>query len=301
MMNKKQHIVVIGRQGQMARELADLDWPTQYSPAFLGRQEIDIFSPATALATIAERKPVAIINAAAYAGVDKAEQDHNACWRLNTLLPARLAGFAQKLDVPLLHLSTDYVFGGQDRAPQAEDAPTAPRSSYGLSKLAGEEAIIARGGRAHIVRSAWLFGRHGHNFLKTILAKAAGGETLRVVDDQIGSPTPAAGLAAILRDLALDLVAGRDLPAVLHVAGGQKASWHQFAAAILESFRASGALTSLPELIAVPTIANPRPAPRPLYSVLDCTLAESLGITLPDWRAALKDLAADWPAERQAA
>lgn len=300
-MNKKQHIVVIGRQGQIARELADLDWPAQYPPSFLGRREIDIFSPATALATIAEQKPVAIVNAAAYAGVDRAEQEPNACWRLNTLLPARLAGFAQKLDVPLLHLSTDYVFGGLDRVPQPEDAPTAPRSSYGLSKLAGEEAIVARGGRALIVRSAWLFGRHGHNFLKTILAKAASGETLRVVDDQIGSPTPAANLAGILRDLALDLVAGRELPTLLHVAGGPKASWHQFAAAILENFRASGRLNSMPELVAVPTVANPRPAPRPLYSALDCGRAESLGIALPDWQAALKDLAADWPVERQAA
>lgn len=300
-MSRHQHIVVIGRQGQIARELADLDWPATYRPHFLGRQEIDIFAPARALAAITELKPVALINAAAYSGVDQAEREPTACWRLNALLPARLAGIAARLDIPLLHISTDYVFDGPDRIARAEDAATQPRSTYGLSKLAGEEAIRQRKARALIVRSAWLFGRHGGNFVKTILGRAQNAENLRVVDDQFGSPTPAAGLAAILRDLALDQIAGRDLPPVLHVAGGPKASWHDFAAAILAAFRDSGVLTEQPELTAIPSVAHKSAAPRPGYSVLDCSLAESLGITLPDWRKSLGDLAAHWPAERQAA
>lgn len=300
-MSKVPNIVVIGRQGQLARELAALEWPAPYRPHFLGRQEIDIFAPARALAAIAELKPVALVNAAAFSGVDQAEREPTACWRLNALLPARLAGIAARLDMPLVHVSTDYVFDNPHRVPLAEGDATAPRSTYGLSKLAGEDAIRARQIRALILRGAWLFGRHGGNFVKSILAQAQSGSPLRVVDDQVGSPTPAAGFAAILRDLTLDLVAGRDLPPLLHVAGGPKASWYDFAAAILAAFRESGVLTKEAELQPVSSIAYQRAASRPGYSVLDCSLAQSLGISLPDWRKALSDLATHWPPERQAA
>ncbi|WP_374367370.1 dTDP-4-dehydrorhamnose reductase [Dongia sp.] len=297
------NVVVIGRHGQLARELADLDWPRHCLPHFLGRGEIDLFSPIAARSEIAALRPAVIINTAAFAGVDQAELEIDVAWRLNAALPAQLGAIAAALDVPLLHVSSDYVFAGDQTLPYDEDAGAAPLSTYGLSKHAGESAVLSSGARVLVIRSAWLFGRHGRNFLKTILnkAKADSTEPLRVVDDQLGSPTPASALAAMLRDAALDMASGRTMPPILHFAGSPASTWHYFAAAILDAYHATGYLSSRPALQAIATTAYASAARRPACSALDSRRAAALGYAPPDWRQAVTSLAAAWRAERRAA
>lgn len=297
------NIVIIGRHGQLAQELAGLDWSSTGRPHFLGRLDIDLFSTAAARAQLAALQPRAVINAAAYSHVDLAEQETEKCWHLNAALPAQLASITGALGIPLLHVSSDYVFDGSSQLPYAETVPTAPISVYGISKRAGEAAVLASHASSLVVRSAWLFGRYGSNFLKRILTKAATapGSTLRVVDDQIGSPTPAAALAAILQKVAVDLIDGKVLPPILHIAGTPEANWHEVARQILLIWAAAGHLCDLPDLRRISTSSYPTPARRPAYSALDCGLAESLGYVLPDWRMALQSLANSWPAERIAA
>ena len=297
------NLVVIGRHGQLAQELAGLGWPEGWQVHYLGRHDIDLADAAGSLARIAALRPTLLLNAAAYAGVDLAESDQAAATFLNATLPAILAAHAAALDIPLLHVSTDYVFNGGTQTPYAEATTPVPLSVYGNSKRAGEIAVMESAARTLTVRSAWLFGRHGHNFLKTIVNRAlvAPHAPLRVVDDQIGTPTPAAALAAILRDLAIDLAGGRDLPLLLHVAGNPAISWHGFADRIISAFHAAATLTSAPPVLPIPSREYPPPARRPAYSVLDCTLAESLGFVMPDWRQSLTALAASWPNVRRAA
>lgn len=296
-------VVVIGRHGQLARELAGLDWPEHCLPHFLGRAEIDLFSLVAARSELASLRPAAIINTAAYAGVDRAESEIEAAWHLNATLPAQLGAIAAALDIPLVHVSSDYVFSGDHARPYDEDAETAPLSVYGLSKRAGESAVLASGARALVIRSAWLFGRHGHNFLKAILAKAqvAPDDALRVVDDQLGSPTPTLALAAMLRDVALDMAAGRALPTILHFAGTPAITWHGFAATILDAYHAAGHLPIRINPQPIPTGAYPSAARRPAYSVLDTGRADALGYAAPDWRQAITSLANTWTTERKAA
>lgn len=299
---ERRNLVVIGRHGQLACELAELAWPDGWQVHCLGRQEIDI-AGSNALAVLAALQPSLILNAAAYTGVDLAESDQAAATFLNATLPATLAAHAAALDIPLIHVSSDYVFDGQTTAPYAEPALPAPLSVYGHSKRLGETAVLQGAARTLVVRSSWLFGRHGHNFLKTIVNRAlvAPHAPLRVVDDQIGSPTPAAGLAGVLRDLALALLGGRDLPPLLHVAGAPAISWAGFAQRIVTTFHAAGRLPAATPVLAIPSADYPQPARRPAFSVLDCSLAESLGLTRPDWAASLENLSATWSVARQAA
>jgi dTDP-4-dehydrorhamnose reductase len=302
-MSRDGSIVIIGRQGQLAQELAALDWSRAYRPVFLGRSDIDLFSATAARTYLAALQPRALINAAAYSHVDLAEQETEACWRLNALLPAQLTSIAGSLGIPLLHVSSDYVFDGTSTSPYAETAQAAPLSTYGVSKRAGEAAVLTARTSKLVVRSAWLFGRHGSNFLKRILARAtmSPGGALSVVDDQIGSPTPAAALAAILQTLAVDLIEGKDLPPILHVAGKPEASWHDFARQILLTWAEAGQLGDPPALHRISASSYAAAARRPAYSVLDCRLSESLGYVPPDWRLALQSLARSWAVERIAA
>lgn len=290
-MNRTRSIVVIGRHGQLARELAALTWPRDCLPHFLGRGEIDLFSPTLARNQLSALRPLAIINTAAYTAVDAAETEPELAHLLNAELPFHLGNLALHLDIPLLHVSSDYVFDGSAGAPYPESTVPRALSLYGRTKLAGDIALLDSAADVVVVRSAWLFGWQGHNFMKTILARAAASPTLRVVNDQIGSPTPATILAATLRDLALDLVAGKPLPRLLHFAGFPATSWHDFAAAILQAFHDAGHLAGLPQLQAIASCEYPALARRPAMSVLDSGLAARLGYPTPDWRAALAALA----------
>jgi dTDP-4-dehydrorhamnose reductase len=303
MAGRRCSIVVIGRHGQLARELADIAWPERCLPHFLGRTEIDLASLVAARSELAALNPAAIINTAAYAGVDRAELEIEAAWYLNATLPAQLSGIAAALNIPMLHVSSDYVFCGDQATPYDEDASPAPLSVYGLSKRAGECAVLASGGSTLIVRSSWLFGRHGHNFLKTILQKVqtAPAETLRVVDDQMGSPTPTASLAVFLRDLALEMATGRPLPPILHFAGRPAITWYGFADAILDTYYSAGSLPQIPTLLPIKTVAYQTAARRPAFSALASGRAAALGYPAPDWRLALQGLAREWHMKGKAA
>jgi len=293
-------VVIIGRHGQLARELADLAWPTHVAPHFLGREVIDPADLKAAGGLIAAVRPAAIINAAAFTAVDLAESQPAAASALNTDLPAGLAHIAASLGIPFVHFSSDYVFAGNASRPYREDDRAEPASIYGQSKLAGEQAVLKSGARATILRSAGLFGRHGQNFLKTMIARAGNPQPVTMVSDQVHTPTPAAALATIAQRVVIDLIGGRDLPPLLHLTGQPAVTWLDFTDAIFEELRLAGT-TSLPTLQPISLQELSRPAPRPRFSALDCSLATSLGLGAPDWRAALPTLIRALAEERIAA
>lgn len=294
-------LVIFGRNGQLARELADLAWPADIRPCFLGRGEVNFLAPADLARQLGALAPVAAINTAAYTAVDAAQTEPFLAQQLNAEAPALIAAAARELEIPLVHISTDYVFAGSAGRPYREDDATAPLSVYGQTKLAGERAVLASGACAVTVRSASLFGRHGQNFLKAILTKAAlQGAQINMVADQVCSPTPAADLSRLVQRIALDLVAGRRLPPCLHIAGGPAVSWFEFTRAILDARWEMG-MTTYPTLTPMSLSNLSRPAPRPLNSALDCSLAASLGYTAPDWRAALPGLITTVAGRKEAA
>lgn len=229
--------------------------------------------------------PDLIVNAAAYTAVDRAEQERDIAFRINAEAPGVLAEACARRGALLVHYSTDYVFDGSGTRPRREDDVTGPLGVYGASKLAGEEAIQGAGPRHVIFRTAWVYGPHGHNFLRTMLRLGAEREELRVVCDQIGAPTPA---SLIARVTAQALRVPLDTTGIRHLTTTGQTSWHGFATAIFEGALARGLIPTSPRVIAVPTSEYPTAAQRPAYSALDVERIKSeLGITLPTWEAAL--------------
>jgi dTDP-4-dehydrorhamnose reductase len=251
-------------------------------------------APARLKAALDRLAPRLIVNAAAYTAVDRAEEEPALARRVNAEAPAALAEWAEEHGALLIHFSTDYVFDGLSLAlPWREEDPTGPLNAYGRSKLAGEEAVRGICRRHLILRSSWLYGPRGHNFLRTILARAARGDALRVVDDQVGSPTSVAVLAAATAQILARLVA-TDFPAAAmgtyHLACAGQASWYHFAEAILEEALRAGLLAQRPPLAPIATRDWPAKAERPAWSVLDGRKAEAVfGLRLPHWRVALAD------------
>jgi dTDP-4-dehydrorhamnose reductase len=231
-----------------------------------------------------------VVNAAAYTAVDAAESDVDGATAVNSLAPGLLAKACARHDVPLLHVSTDYVFTGDASTPYEPDSPTGPRTVYGRTKLAGEQSVLAAGADAWIVRSSWVYGATGKNFVKTMVRLEKQRETLSVVDDQIGSPTWSAHLAAGLLELA-ERAAGGKGPAqrVLHCAGGGRTSWCGLAKAVFSELGAD------PDRVRPCTTADyPLPTPRPAFSVLGDAAWRAAGLTpMPDWRGALSAFVAD--------
>ncbi|MGY1773895.1 dTDP-4-dehydrorhamnose reductase [Blastococcus sp. SYSU D00813] len=286
--------LVTGARGQLGRELTGLlvGRPGDAVTA-LGRDRLDLTREAQVRAAVREwlagvggRRAV-LLNAAAYTAVDAAETDEETATVVNGAAPGWLAeevaGRAR-----LVHVSTDYVFDGSATEPYPVDAPVAPRSAYGRSKAVGERAVAAAGGDATVVRTAWVYGRHGANFVKTMAGRAAAGSGVSVVDDQVGSPTWSADLAA-----ALVAVGERPEPAppVLHFTDAGAVSWFGLARAVYEELGADPALAA-----PTTTAAFPRPAPRPAYSVLDCGAWLAAGLPAPrPWRQALTASLRTWP------
>ncbi|WP_212525624.1 dTDP-4-dehydrorhamnose reductase [Actibacterium sp. MT2.3-13A] len=271
-------ILVFGTTGQVATELRRQGGEAVVA---LGRDRADLTDPEACAAIVARTDAEAVINAAAYTAVDRAEEEEALATRINGAAPAAMARAAAERGVPFLHVSTDYVFAGQGATPHRPDAPPAPLNAYGRSKLAGEAGIRAAGGRHVILRSSWVFSAHGANFVKTMLRLAESRDRLDVVADQIGGPTPADAIAAALLSMARALREGQG-GGTYHLAGAPATSWAGFAR---ETFARAG------RAVAVRDIASadyPTPAQRPLNSRLDCaTLATDFGITQPDWRAGL--------------
>ncbi|TAK88668.1 MAG: dTDP-4-dehydrorhamnose reductase [Aquabacterium sp.] len=285
-------IVLLGAAGQVGRELGRALLPLgEVVP--LTRAEVDLSDPSRVLARLEHVRPAIVVNAAAYTAVDRAEQEPALAEAVNGELPALLAGESQRLGFKLVHYSTDYVFDGAlhgNPRPLREDDPTGPASVYGRSKLTGESAALIAP-RALVFRLSWVFGRHGGNFVQTMLRLARERDSLRVVSDQHGCPTPAA-LVADLTVLALRA----ELSGLYHLSSSEATTWHAYAQVILEQARALGMpLRVQPEAVqAIPTSSYPTPAARPAWSVLDCSrLERALGLKLPGWRPYLADMLRD--------
>jgi dTDP-4-dehydrorhamnose reductase len=271
-------LLVLGSTGQVATELR------RRAPCatFLGREAADLTDPRAVRRIVAEAAADAVINAAAYTAVDRAESEEALATVVNGAAPAAMADAAAARGIPLVHISTDYVFDGGGDAPWTPDAATAPLGAYGRSKLAGEEGVRAAGGVHAILRTSWVFSAHGTNFVRTMLRLGAERPALRVVADQVGGPTPAADIAAACLGIAETL---RDDPGqggTYHFSGAPDTSWAGFAR---EIFGMAGLDVAVEE---IPTSGYPTPAPRPLNSRLDCRATEAaFGLRRPDWRAGL--------------
>ena len=240
---------------------------------------------------VAEQRPAIVLNAVAHTQVDRAEDEPALAQRINAEAVGELAQACLKQGAKLFHYSTDYVFGGEGRRPWKEDDATAPLGVYGRTKLAGEEAIRGSGCKHLILRTAWVYAARGQNFLRTALRLAGEREELRVVSDQIGSPTPARWLAAAT---ALAHARKPDANGTWHVVADGECSWYQFAAAIYSEALATKVLERAPRLVGIPSSEYPAKAKRPAYSRLDTSrFTRDFGLELPEWREGLRQVMAE--------
>jgi dTDP-4-dehydrorhamnose reductase len=289
------NILVTGSSGQLATHLREV-WP---EATFLGRSDLDLSRPSAIEPAVLARRPTLIVNAAAYTAVDRAEQEPEVAWQVNAEAPAALARAAQTLEIPLLHVSTDYVFDGQSPTPYREHDPVAPLNVYGRSKLAGELAVASLCERYWILRASWVFSEHGSNFVKTVLRLARERESLAVVDDQFGRPTHAGSLATLIGRI----VAGLDVPGSLpwglyHAGAGPVVTWHRFAELIVERAAALGAIPAPKPVQAVSTAdydarSGRKAATRPRRAVLEPSVHQDVFVAQRDWRLGLETVMAN--------
>lgn len=276
-------ILVTGGAGQVATALA------QRTPVTLvGRPAFDFDAPDTIDAVFAAAAPRLVVNAAAWTAVDAAETKEAAALRANRDGPGHLARLCAAAGVPLIHISTDYVFDGNKGAPYVETDPTSPTGIYGSSKLAGEAAVLAAGGQAVILRTSWVYGATGKNFVRTMLGAALKTDTLKVVADQHGCPTNAGDLADAILAIAARIGGGwrTEFGGVFNAAGTGSASWFELAMASFRQAARHGRPT--PKVIPIATADWPTPARRPADSRLDCgKLKRVFGVVLPDWQPSL--------------
>lgn len=270
-------ILVFGASGQVAREL-QLLIP---DAVFLGRAEADLAHPQACAAAIIGARPAVVINAAAYTAVDRAEEEEELATTVNGHSPTAMAQSCAALRVPLVHISTDYVFDGSGTKPFDPAHATAPLGAYGRSKLVGELGVQAAGGIHAILRTSWVFSAHGSNFVKTMLRLGAEREVLRVVADQIGGPTPARAIAQVCLRMAQGLQEDAAMSGTYHFSGAPTTSWADFARAIMTE---AGLACKIED---IPTSAYPTSAQRPYNSRLDCSSLSQLGLSQPDWQEAL--------------
>jgi len=278
-------ILVTGGTGQLASALARL---RPRSVVVAGRPGFDFDRPETIPATIRASRPALVINAAAWTAVDAAEAEPEAADRANHTGPALLAATCKDQFIPLIHVSTDYVFDGLKGAPYVETDPTSPTGIYGATKLAGETAVLAAHPDAVVLRTSWVYAGTGKNFVLTMLNAAKRAPRLRVVADQIGCPTNAGDLAAAVLAVADRLLAATPdaVGGIYHAAGSGETSWHGLALAIFAIAGRHGWPT--PPVDAIATADWPTPARRPPDSRLDCgKLDQVFGVRLPDWRTSL--------------
>lgn len=279
-------VVVTGREGQVVQSLIERAAGTDAVIIPLGRPGLDLLAPDTVGPAIRAARPDVVINAAAYTAVDKAETEPELAEAINGRGAGAVALAAAALGVPVVHVSTDYVFSGDLDRPYVEDDAVGPLSAYGRSKLMGERAVAAATDNHAIVRTAWVYSPFGRNFLKTMLALAQSRDVLSVVADQHGAPTSALDLADALLAVARNLVDAPNDAAVrgvFHATGAGFTTWASFAEAIFQSAQRRGAKGA--EVRPIPATEYPLPAKRPANSRLACErLARLHGARLPDWR-----------------
>ena len=279
-------LLVFGEIGQLGQELqrraGDIDLEVR------GLDEANFEDPETCAAFVTATDADAVINAVAYTAVDKAEEDEALALMVNATTPGAIARAAAARGLPLVHISTDYVFDGEGTAPFVPDHPTGPLGAYGRTKLAGEEAVRAAGGTHAILRTSWVVSSHGNNFVKTMLRLGAEREKLTIVADQVGGPTCAAAIADACFSVARQLIDDPSKSGTYHFSGGPDVSWADFAR---EIFAQSGTDCAVED---IPTTAYPTPAQRPLNSRMDNSATEAaFGIARSDWRAGLTDILSD--------
>lgn len=282
-------ILLFGCEGQVG-------WQLQRSLSPLGavtavdRAQCDLANPDAIRSLIQSVKPKIIVNAAAYTAVDKAESEPETARAINATAPAVMAEAARPLGALLVHYSTDYVFDGTKTTPYVESDATNPLSVYGSTKREGEEAIAAVGGRTIVFRTSWVFGARGQNFVKTVLRLAGEGRALRIVDDQVGAPTPAALISDVTGQVLAATRRGSQIEGshLYHLAASNPVSWCGFAREILRLASATSGFDGLPEpdsVLGIGTADYPLPARRPANSRLDCGKIErDYDLEMPDWR-----------------
>ncbi len=293
-------VLVFGGNGQVGQELLRALAPlgkvvattrSGVLPDGSACETADFGQPDSLSALLDRLQPSIVVNAAAYTAVDRAEQEVDAAFAANAQAPGLIARWCAAQGVPFVHYSTDYVFDGQGTAPYREDEPTAPLGVYGTSKRDGEDAVRAAGGRHLIFRTAWVYASHGANFLRTMLRVGAERDQLRVVADQIGTPTP----AALIADVTVQVLQHPGaLSGTWHLTASGQTSWYGFAEVIFAEALATGVLDKVPSVEAIPSSEYPTPAKRPAWSVLDNRkLQQDFGIALPTWQDGLKRVMAE--------
>jgi len=283
-------ILITGGAGQVGLELARQSWPKNVRLHVPTRAELDLGSAASVAQAFAACRFAAVINPAAYTAVDKAEDESAAAFLANAQGPAFLAEATRKAGIPLIHVSTDYVFDGTKAGPYVETDPVAPLGVYGASKLAGEYAVLSGNPRSVVMRTAWVLSVHRGNFLKTMLRVGAVNPQLRVVDDQIGCPTSAADIATALKTITLRMLDDPAAPTgVYHFVNGGEASWCGLAREIFRLSAAAGGPSA--EAVAITTAEYPTPAKRPANSRLSTAkIGADYGIAPRDWREGVADI-----------
>lgn len=275
-------ILVFGSTGQVSTALGAAQGTT-----CVGRDHADLMNPDACAALIRRMTPTAVINAAAYTAVDKAEEEVRQATIINGEAPGAMARAAAELEVPFVHISTDFVFDGSGTEPWEPGDDPDPLNVYGRSKLEGEDAVRAAGGTYAILRTSWVFSETGSNFMKTMMRMGMERDSLRVVDDQIGGPTYAGEIAEACLKIARKLGRNADKAGTYHFSGHDDVSWAQFADQI---FKESGIKCKVEK---IETSEYPLPAIRPLNSRLDCTTTEeTFGITRPSWLSGLRTILA---------
>lgn len=278
------HVLVFGSTGQLASELKRAEWANGTAVTFLGRDEADLSAPETLGDVMRERRPDAVIIAAAYTAVDRAESEEALAHRVNAESPGMIAKAAAGLDAPVIFISTDYVFGGRhamsDSAFYTElDAP-APLNAYGRSKLSGEEKVRKGNPRHLILRTSWLYGAHGTNFVKTMISLAESRKHVEVVDDQFGCPTASADLAQEIAGLVPCLLEPEPAYGLYHLAGPDDVSWYGLSDLVFRNLEARG--MKRPQNLPIPSAVYRSAAQRPSNSRLcSSRIREVFGISLP--------------------
>lgn len=287
-------IAVTGKTGQVVTSLIERGAAAGHEVIALGRPELDLADPASVARALEAATPDVIVSAGAYTAVDKAESESNLAYAVNGAGAGAMAKAARALSVPLVHVSTDYVFDGTLDRPYVESDPTGPTGVYGASKLAGEQAVLAaHGDHSAVLRVAWVYSPFGANFVKTMLRLAGDRDEVSVVADQLGNPTSALDIANGILLVATNLVADSnpELRGIFHMTASGEASWADFAKAIFAASAEKGGATARVKRIT--TADYPTPATRPANSRLDCGLiAKVHGVALPDWRQSLDNVIA---------
>jgi len=273
-------VAVTGSNGQLGKEIAYIaPAHPRFQFHFLSKEDFPL-DDEQKIAEWLNRNPIDyFINCAAYTAVDKAESEKEKAYQINAIAPGYIAGLLAKKNIPLIHISTDYVFDGSSSTPLTETAITLPVNLYGASKLKGEQLVIKNNPRSQVIRTSWLYSSYGNNFVKTMIRLMKEKETIQVVQDQQGSPTYAADLASAILNI---LESGKCIPGIYHYSNEGETNWYAFAMEIKRLTKATC------NVIPIPASAYPTPAKRPAYSLMDKTkIKRDYSLQIPDWKTSL--------------